>query len=301
MAHLNLSFEDLASVICLACHLGNADGDFSESEMQAILTALGEQYNFEGREDLLRQYINAGFQMEPQEAIRRISAFGPVEKQWTSNFFVKTIVADDNLEESEKSLYWDIMEKCGLPEHNLDGGSNQDNTPSESPLSDQIIIAFEPRRVSGEVYDTTIRFIKYPFEKQNLRDNLFEWFNNAETLQFVRSSTVLDKLNSELGLQNGWHLLLVHAKKDYWLNPSVNKAATMIGRDGTVYGPALLLVEGEGKVAKGCQFESFVSTILGKLYEMDNNFLIEGEDSPALTRRYLVTALTALEVIPKQE
>lgn len=302
MAHLNLSFEDLASVICLACHLGNADGDFSETEMKAILTTLGEQYNFEGREDLLRQYINAGFQMEPQEAIRRISAFGPVEKQWTSNFFVKTIVADDNLEESEKSLYWDIMEKCGLPEHNLGGesGSNESSSPKESPLKNQVIIAFSPRKVNEDIADTVISYVEYPFEQENLRSDLFKWFKDPESLQFCRKSAVLEKLNGVLGLNNGWHLLLVYAKPDHWAHPALNKAATFIDGESTVYGPALLLAEGEGKVAKGCQFESFVSTILGKLYEMDNNFLIAGEDSPALTRRYLVTALSALEVIPKQ-
>ena len=301
MAHLNLSFEDLASVICLACHLGNADGDFSEDEMKGIITALGEQYNFEGREDLLRQYINAGFEMNPQEALRRISAFGPAEKQWTSNFFVKTIVADGNLEESEKSLYWDIMEKCGLPEHNLDSGeNNSSNAPKESPLANQVCISFTPRLVSGEVSDTTIDFVEYPFDEANLRDAIFEWFCNPETLQFCRRGNVINALNEELGLQNGWHFLLVYARQDHWLHPYVNKAATLIADGDTVYGPALLLVEGDGKVAKGCQFESFVSAALGKLYNLDNNFLIAGEDSPALTRRYLVTALSALEVLEKQ-
>ena len=300
MAQLNLSFEDLASVICLACHLGNADGDFSEEEMKGILAALGEQYNFQGREDLLRQYINAGFDMNPQDALRRIAAFGPVEKQWASNFFVKTIVADGNLEESEKSLYWDIMEKCGLPEHNLDGGSNESSAPKESPLQYQTCIAFTPHRVNDEIVDTSIEFVEFPFDQENLRNDIFTWFSNPETLQFCRRGEVIDALGEALGLQNGWHVLMVYAKANHWRNPYINKVATMIDGTETVYGPALLLAEGEGKVAKGAQFASFISTILGKLYEMDNNLLVYGEDSPALTRRYMVTALSALEDLPTQ-
>ena len=120
MATLNLSYEDLASVICLAVHLANADGNVTDDEMEAIVRSITDQYNFEGKQDLLKEYINDGMNMQPQEALKRIAAFGPTEKQWTSNFFVKTIVADGNLEENEKSLYWDIMDKCGLPDHNLD-------------------------------------------------------------------------------------------------------------------------------------------------------------------------------------
>lgn len=300
MVHLNLSFEDLASVICLACYLGNADGNFSEEEMTAILKAITEQYNFEGREDLLRQYINAGFDMNPQEALRRVAAFGPEEKQWTSNFFVKTIVADNNLEESEKSLYWDIMEKCGLPDNNLTGDS-QSSAPKERPLKNQVCISFTPVHVSKDVYDTRIDFEEFPFEAENIRNDIFDWFRNPETLQFCRRSNVLDAINKELGLENGWHLLMVYAKPGHWMRPCPNKAATMIDGEDKVFGPALLLAEGEGKVAKGCQFESFISTILGALYKLDNNFLISGEDSPALTRRYLATALTALEEMPRQD
>ncbi len=300
MAHLNLSFEDLASVICLACYLGNADGNFSEEEMTAILKAITEQYNFEGREDLLRQYINAGFDMNPQEALRRVAAFGPEEKQWTSNFFVKTIVADNNLEESEKSLYWDIMEKCGLPDNNLSGDS-ESSAPAESHLKYQVCIAFQPVHVAEDVYDTRIDFVKYPFEQENLRNDLFHWFNNPETLQFCRRSKVLDALNKQLGLDNGWHLLLVYAKPEHWYKPGPNKAATLIDGEDKVFGPALLLVEGEGKVAKGCQFESFAKTIFEALFNLDNNFLVSGEEARAVTVRYLATALTALKEMPKQD
>ena len=103
MATLNLSYEDLASVICLAVHLANADGNVTDDEMEAIVKSITDQYNFEGKQDLLKEYINDGMNMQPQEALKHIAAFGPTETQWTSNSFVKTTVADRNLEEHEKS------------------------------------------------------------------------------------------------------------------------------------------------------------------------------------------------------
>ena len=93
MATLNLSYEDLASVICLAVHLANADGNVTDDEMEAIVKSITDQYNFEGKQDLLKEYLNDGMNMQPMDALKRIAAFGPAEKQWTSNFFVKTTVA----------------------------------------------------------------------------------------------------------------------------------------------------------------------------------------------------------------
>ena len=119
MAHLNLTYEELAAVLCLAIYLGNADGNLDDSEAQAILKTLTDQYNFEDREDLLKDYIKTANEMEVVDALKYVSGFGPAEKQWASNFFVKTIVADNELDEREKDLYWKIMDICGLPDHNL--------------------------------------------------------------------------------------------------------------------------------------------------------------------------------------
>lgn len=63
MATLNLSYEDLASVICLAVHLANADGNVTDDEMEAIVKSITDQYNFEGKQDLLKEYLNDGMNM----------------------------------------------------------------------------------------------------------------------------------------------------------------------------------------------------------------------------------------------
>ncbi|MBR3405552.1 MAG: TerB family tellurite resistance protein [Bacteroidales bacterium] len=119
MTYLNLSYEDLASVLCLAIHLADADGNIDDTESAAIIKALTDQYNFEGKDDLLKEYLDSAFKMEPAEALIHVAAFDANAKQWTSNFLVKTIVADNVLTDREKELYWKIQELCKLPDNNL--------------------------------------------------------------------------------------------------------------------------------------------------------------------------------------
>lgn len=120
MAHLKLNYDELASVLCLAFHLANADGSIDDIETAAILKALTDQYDFEGQGDLLKEYLDDAWDMDVKDALIHVAAFGPAEKQWASNFFVKTIVADRELDEDEKQLYWKIQDLCKLPDHNLD-------------------------------------------------------------------------------------------------------------------------------------------------------------------------------------
>ena len=302
MATLNLSYEDLAAVICLATHLANADGDVSDAEMEAIVKSITDQYNFEGRGDLLKEYINDGMAMSPQVALQHIAAFGPVEKQWTSNFFVKTIVADGNLEENEKSLYWDIQEKCGLPDHNLESGSSSGSPAQEEntdiKLDSQTCLAINYRRVQDNICDGSIDFVQFD-AGVNVRQKVFAWFKDPETLQFHRGSRALTVLNEKLGLAGGWKLIMVYAKKDHWFDPKPNRAGSLIAGED-VYGPVFFVLENADKTLMGFNYKSFIETLLGELYSLDNSILVSGEEEPGLTRRYLVTALTALGDLPGQ-
>jgi hypothetical protein len=218
-----------------------------------------------------------------------------VEKQWTSNFFVKTIVADGNLEENEKSLYWDIQEKCGLPDHNLEGGSSSSNSAqneSDIKLDQQTCVTISYRRVNESICDGYVGFVQYD-RQAKVRDKVFAWFQDAESLRFHRTSKNLDYLNSKLGLSGGWSLIMIYANKDYWADPKLNRAGTLIVGE-EVYGPVFFVLENGDKTLMGFNYKSFIEKLLGELYALDNGILVTGEEEPALTRRYLVTALTAL-------
>lgn len=293
MATLNLSYEDLASVICLASHLANADGDVSEVEMEAIVKAIIDQYNFEGKADLLNEYINDGTKMDPQEALRRIAAFGPVEKQWTSNFFVKTIVSDGNLTESEKSLYWDIMDKCGLPDHNLESDNTAAAPEDDRQLKFQTCVVVEYTRVQGDILDGTVKFPQ--FERKGaaaMRSDLFGWFG-LDSLQFERVSDVLDSMNEHLGMKAGWKLIMVYGKAEQWASPKINQVGTYVAGED-VYGPVFFLLENDKKELMGFNYKSFIKTLLDMFNGMGDSIMVSGEHNPELSRRYLITALTKL-------
>ena len=290
MATLNLSYEDLASVICLAVHLANADGNVTDDEMEAIVRSITDQYNFEGKQDLLKEYINDGMNMQPQEALKRIAAFGPTEKQWTSNFFVKTIVADGNLEENEKSLYWDIMDKCGLPDHNLE--SSSDSAQTEASLERQTAVTVNYKRVKADICDGAVQYVQWD-RGVNVREKVFGWFQDAESLQFFRRSRALDAINKEMGLAAGWKLVMIFAPKEYWADPKPNRVGSRIAGEA-IWGPVLFVLENDDKTLMGFNYKSFIQRLLEILYSLDNGILVAGEENPQLSRRYFETALTEL-------
>ncbi|MBO4469508.1 MAG: TerB family tellurite resistance protein [Bacteroidales bacterium] len=109
------TFEDLAAVIAVCLGTARVDGDFAEEEFKAILDGLRAQYNFEGRDDLLAEYIKSANEMDLEVAIRRIQNFDSDEKQFTSDMLFMTIASDGKLDPQEEEVYKNMIEVCDLP------------------------------------------------------------------------------------------------------------------------------------------------------------------------------------------
>ena len=109
------TFEDLAAVIAVCLGTARVDGEFAEEEFKAILDGLRAQYNFEGRDDLLADYIKYADQMNLEDAIHRIRNFDSDEKQFTSDMLFMTIASDGKLDPNEEEVYKNMIEVCDLP------------------------------------------------------------------------------------------------------------------------------------------------------------------------------------------
>jgi len=109
------SFEDLAAVIAVCLATAREDGNFEQIEFKTILDGLRAQYNFEGRDDLLADYVKFANEMSLDEAIQRIQRFDAEEKQFTSDMIFITIASDGKLDPSEEEVYKGMIEVCGLP------------------------------------------------------------------------------------------------------------------------------------------------------------------------------------------
>lgn len=109
------TFDDLAAVIAVCLATAREDGNFEEIEFKTILDGLRAQYNFEGRDDLLAEYIKAGNEMDLDEAVRRIKNFDSEEKQFTSDMLFITIASDGKLDPTEEEIYKGMIEVCDLP------------------------------------------------------------------------------------------------------------------------------------------------------------------------------------------
>ncbi len=109
------TFEDLAAVIAVCLATAREDGNFEQIEFKTILDGLRAQYNFEGRDDLLADYVKFANEMSLDEAIQRIKRFDAEEKQFTSDMIFITIASDGKLDPSEEEVYKGMIEVCGLP------------------------------------------------------------------------------------------------------------------------------------------------------------------------------------------
>lgn len=109
------TFEDLAAVIAVCLATAREDGNFEQIEFKTILDGLRAQYNFEGRDDLLADYVKFANEMSLDEAIQRIQRFDAEEKQFTSDMIFITIASDGKLDPSEEEVYKAMIEVCGLP------------------------------------------------------------------------------------------------------------------------------------------------------------------------------------------
>ncbi|MBR6457136.1 MAG: TerB family tellurite resistance protein [Bacteroidales bacterium] len=109
------TFEDLAAVIAVCLATAREDGNFEEIEFKAILDGLRAQYNFEGRDDLLADYIKYADQMDLNEAVERIKRFDADEKQFASDMLFMVIASDGKLDPTEEEIYKGMIDVCGLP------------------------------------------------------------------------------------------------------------------------------------------------------------------------------------------
>ena len=109
------TFEDLAAVIAVCLATAREDGNFEQIEFKTILDGLRAQYNFEGRDDLLADYVKFANEISLDEAIQRIRRFDAEEKQFTSDMIFITIASDGKLDPSEEEAYKGMIEVCGLP------------------------------------------------------------------------------------------------------------------------------------------------------------------------------------------
>ena len=109
------TFEDLTAVIALCFGTAGVDGNFDDVEAKAILGGLRAQYNFEGKDDLLMDYIKAAHEMSYEEAIDRVTKLDAEPKQFASDMLFLTIASDGKLAPEEESVYKNLLSACGLP------------------------------------------------------------------------------------------------------------------------------------------------------------------------------------------
>ena len=280
MALPNLTYDELTAIIHLAAHIANADGQFTEDEMANLLGYLTEIYNFEGQEDLLKSYLVDANNMDTGTAVELLGGVGDVEKQFASNMFVKVIAADGNADESEKELYFKLMDICSLPDHNLTAN------PEASAIT-PIFPVIHYKNVFNLYLDGEVL---YPQIAEDTRNKIFELFD-AETLSFWRNSSGLNFLNDKLK-QDGKYLIMIFNKD----NNIPNKIGTLLADNEPVNGPILFAWEDDKKMLYGFESKEDVKYLLELLDSItEGMLLLDNSKNSSLAQKNFQAALSNLE------
>lgn len=218
---LNLSFKDLSAVIAISFLMAKMDDDFSEEEFNAILITLSKKYNFEGRDDLLRQYIEYANKMDFKEVVQLISAFGPNEKQFLAEMLAKTMAADGKITSDEADLYQKCIDAFGLPEPSAFGIGTSTN-------NDRIAPSFLSYSYTYHGEDNYEGFIT-PHQMsggQNFQSWLAD-YSSAKTITKWTETPILKILTEKMRLQSGLKLAMFQTDHDILIH-SPNKVGYML-------------------------------------------------------------------------
>lgn len=226
---LNLSFEDLASVLSVCFLMAKIDDNFSKEECNAILDTLCKQYNFEGKDDLLKDYVEYANKMDFKEVVRRISAFGPNEKLFLAEMLAKTMAADGKITSDEDELYKKCMEAFSLPDPTAFGVTTVVDNNEIAPTFLSIGFTCYNRNL----YYGDICTHQMPSGK-NFQLWLFDYMG-AKTITKWTETTILKILTEKMHLLGGRKLAMIQSDRDKEIT-SPNKIARMLSNGTDIRG-----------------------------------------------------------------
>ena len=226
---LNLSFEDLASVISVSLLMAKIDDDFRQEECEAILDTLFKQYNFKGKDDLLRQYFDYANKMDFKEVVQRIAKFGPNEKQFFAEMLARTMAADGKITPDEEELYTKCMNAFSLPDPTAFGVTTVVDNNEIAPTFLSIGFTCYNRNL----YYGDICTHQMPSGK-NFQLWLFDYMG-AKTITRWTETTCLKILTEKMHLLGGRKLAMIQSDRDKEIT-SPNKIARMLSNGTDIRG-----------------------------------------------------------------
>ena len=253
---MRVTLETLAAIYRLSKHLIFADDDPSDAEIEKIVKFLS---NFEGLDvNAQQQIVEYGTEhLDDTQAVKLIAALDDDAKQEVANLFAQIVLADGELTEDEKKLYWQIQELCGLPDAQDEDTS--ENTAPASDGNDAIIPAFLVVNYDGF---TSVQQSENE-DWDTLGDELSAWIGADGRVEVVRYTRPLNALSEQLGL-NGRHLVFMVARNGYACTVGDNMPATLLYGGGyPIMGNIVFALETD----KGYEIEGITSRgLLSKVF-----------------------------------
>ena len=246
-----MTYEDLKAIICIANVLVDVDGDSDQREMNSIVKSIRDAYDVPT--DDLRQIFEAGLSMSTSPALERIRQLPDKEKRFASNLFGNVILADKQLTEKEKEVYWEVQRICGLPDFDPDS-CHMDALQGSAPQTDTfptpvfITASFDITTI-GNIRSASILLWDLGDRPLTGLKSIFAAPGKPEPDFYTRMNTkVLKMLNKEMGLEDEeYQLSFVYDKH----GGPFNKPLSYLNDGNAMYGTCCICLSNDKYYMKG--------------------------------------------------
>lgn len=278
MANLNFDYNQLAAVVSVALILMNYDDNIDDREVLSLKKSLQDQYNI--TEDQIKELVEYAQKMEVEDALQHIKGFDAAGKQFASNFFGNIILADGQLTQAEKDVYFQLLGNCDLPNfqeeslHQNLGGEQQEQQQQQAhsdesqPVSSAATMPIAPTFLSLRYVPMTNTYAQaiptFPqFEERPITH--FKEYYGAEEIYIAHNTDVLNVLSEKINIP-GMKVGILYPKSGGLLN----KAATSLaGFD--IRGSAAFCLEDEEGYAHGFTTRGDLTYLVNALEYLLNN------------------------------
>lgn len=256
---MKVTFETLAAIYRLANHLAQADGQLQDSEVETMVDFIKV---FGLDMETFRKLVSYGLEgISDREAISLVAQLDAEGKQKVANLFAKVVCSDQELSESEKSLYFQISDYCGLPDPETEDEAEPEPEQEPEQEEGEIVPAYIVANYRGVA---SVRQCEHEDWSQ-LGPEVASWIH-ARTVEVVRFTPRLNEISQRLNL-NARHLVFMLPRStDATLGDNMT-GTILYGTGYEIMGDIVFALETD----KGYEIEGFrTKSLLNEVFQYVN-------------------------------
>lgn len=259
---MNATVNTITAIYRLSKYFVFADGEMTDAEIRPLYDFIQTFPAID--KEMMDKIMARADVMTDDEAIAEIRKLDDDGKQQVSDLFARIVLADDEVTDNEKDIFFKVRDLCGLPDPGK-GSDEEEPAEEEAAAEDDSII---PAFILANFYGVVSIHQSEHEDWNTLGDEIASWMG-CDRVEVVRYTQPLNALTEELRL-NGRHLVFMVARNGYGdKTVGDNMTATLLYGGGyPIYGNIVFALETD----QGYEIEGFrTKSLLNETFEKVNN------------------------------